>query len=279
MTRRPRTRKLTMEIAVNKELISTPARPNVARIYDALLGGKDNYEIDRQALADMLAAVPGIRQWAAENRQFLAKAVSELARLGIDQFIDIGSGLPTAQNTHEIALKKHPESTVVYVDYDPIVMSHARALLANDRNVHAMDGDLREPNVLLSLLATGNLIDFSRPVAILLVAVLHFIPSGVAYDIVKTLMARTVPGSYLAVSHGTADHVDTGEEEIVLSVYHQAGQPAYPRSRREFMRFFDGLTVTDHGITPVATWGDVPSPRPPALGYAGMAVKLETQKP
>jgi S-adenosyl methyltransferase len=248
-------------------------RPSSARIYDYLLGGKDNFESDRRAAQELLAAVPRIQEWARENRLFLANAIHYLANLGIGQFIDIGAGLPAAQNTHEIALSVNPDAVVAYVDYDVQVISHARALLAEDSpQVHAIDGDLREPIAVMHVLS--DCIDLSRPVAVLLVAVLHFIPGEVAYDIVNELMSIVAPGSYLVLSHGTSDHVTPEKEKAVLEVYERAAQQAAPRSLDEITRFFDGLEVTDHGITGVGDWGS-PTAREIALGYAGVARKPE----
>ena len=181
--------------------------PNVARIYDYFLGGKDNFAADREAAEELRSLLPDAEIACRENRGFLRRAVRYLASdLGIGQFIDIGSGLPTADNTHEIAQAIRPDARVAYIDYDPVVVTHGRALLGSSPNVAVIDADLRRPGVIVGSQSLADLVDFSAPLAILLAAVLHFIPDsddpyGIV-DIVKSVMA---PGSCLVISHATQD--------------------------------------------------------------------------
>jgi hypothetical protein len=245
--------------------------PGVARIYDFLLGGKDNYAADREAAEELKRAVPGVAEWARENRLFLAEAVRHLASAGITQFIDIGSGLPTAQNTHEVAHAVSPEARIVYVDYDPQVITHARAILAADENVYALEGDIRKPRAVMRIIGESYL-DFSEPVGILLVAILHFIDDQTAYPVVQQLMSYAAPGSYLVVSHGSYDHVSQEQAETVRKVYQGASEPTYPRSKADVTRFFSGLEITGHGVTGVGDWGS-PAGSDTALGYAGAGLK------
>jgi hypothetical protein len=246
-------------------------KPSVARIYDFLLGGKDNFAADREAGEEIKRAVPGVEEWATENRLFLAKAIHYLASAGIRQFIDIGSGLPTVQNTHEVAHAAAPEARIVYVDYDPQVITHARALLAAGENVYALEGDIRDPEAVMGAIGESYL-NFSQPVGILLVAILHFIDDQTAYPVVQQLMSYAAPGSYLVVGHGSYDHVSQEQADAVRSVYREASEPAYPRSKENVTRFFSGLEITAHGVTGVGAWGS-PAGSDNALGYAGVGLK------
>src|SRR5262245_49226429 len=186
-----------------------PSVPNVARIYDCLLGGKDNYAVDREAAGKILEIEPRAAAAARQNRDFLRRAVRFLAgEAGIRQFLDIGSGLPTADNVHQVAQALAPASRVVYADHDPVVLSHARALLTSSPEgaCDYIDADLRDTPALITQAA--RTLDFTRPVAVLLIAVLHFIPdAGDPAGIVRRLMAATPPGSYLVISHATPEHL------------------------------------------------------------------------
>ena len=183
--------------------------PNVARIYDHLLGGKDNFEADREAARRLLAAVPDAARAARANRAFLARAVQFLAReAGIRQFLDIGTGLPTRGNVHEIAQVTNPQARVLYTDIDPMVVVHASALLANSLTVAATQADLRQPDQLFTMPVTRTLIDTSQPLAVLLVAVLHFLPDNDnPWAVVDQIKDRLAPGSYVVISHVTADEI------------------------------------------------------------------------
>jgi SAM-dependent methyltransferase len=232
-------------------------RPAPARMYDYFLGGKDNFQVDRDA-ADQLdeAAGRGTTFTVAwENRRFLQRAVACLAGAGIDQFVDIGAGLPTQGNVHEIAQRVNPAARVAYIDNDPIVLSHGRALLADDKTTRVFTADMREPEAILTAPSLAGLIDFSRPVAVLFVAVLHFVRDDEdPYGIVGTFRDAIVPGSCLVLSHVTTD----GPPAEILArnehVYEKATSPSRARSRDEIARFFDGLDLLEPGLVRPGRW-------------------------
>jgi SAM-dependent methyltransferase len=233
-----------------------PSVPNAARIYDWLLGGKDNYETDRQAGQRLEDALPGIGRAARDNRAWLGRAVHHIAEAGVTQFLDIGSGLPAAGPVHEVARQVRPDARVAYVDHDPVVVAHARALLADAPGLVAVQADLRDPGTLLADPALAGLIDFGQPVAVLLVAVLHFLKDADdPHGIVRAITARLAPGSYLAISHGTTDEVDVGAARAAQTAYQGASMPGVPRSRAEVERFFDGLDLLPPGVADVRSWG------------------------
>jgi len=251
---------------------------NVARIYDALLGGKDNYAADREAARRLVEAVPDAAHAARDNRAFLGRVVRFLAAdVGIGQFLDIGTGLPTRGNVHEIARTVNPAARVVYCDNDPVVMAHARALLADTPGVAAVEGDVRYPRHLLTLPAVRKLIDFGRPVAVLLVAVLHFVPdSDSPWSAVKCITDHLAPGSYLVISHVTGDEITEDAASQAREIYSSALVQGTARSRGDIARFFDGLDLVEPGLADVAAWR---SARPdsgagrPVLFYAGIGRK------
>jgi SAM-dependent methyltransferase len=228
-----------------------------ARIYDYYLGGKDNFRADRETAEMALAATPSVREMARENRAFLRRSVEFLAReAGIGQFLDIGTGLPTQGNVHEVAQSINPEARVVYVDNDPIVLAHSRALLAAP-NTAVILGDLREPGAILQEPEVSKLIDFDRPMAILLVAVLHFIQDG---DDPGAITARLrdamAPGSYLVVSHGTTDvqHARPEIADKVVRAYQRSSAPVRLRSRDEIAAFFGDFELVEPGLQQVQDW-------------------------
>ncbi|WP_033337677.1 SAM-dependent methyltransferase [Catenuloplanes japonicus] len=248
-----------------------------ARRYDYLLGGKDNFEADR-ANAEMLTTFfPTARIAALENRGFLRRAVTFLAReAGVRQFLDIGSGLPTAPNVHEVAQGIAPESRVVYVDNDPIVLVHARALLTSSAEgaTAYVDADLRDPDRILTAAGLRDTLDLTQPVALMLVAVMHFFPEEFGpYGIVERLVRAMPSGSYLVMSNGTLDHLSPDEAAGLRGAFARSGEPAAPRTRAEFARFFDGLELVAPGITSVADWrADGPHPTAAeAAVHAGVA--------
>ena len=255
-----------------------------ARRYNYWLGGKDNFQADRDSGDAMAAAFPTIRTSALENRRFLQRAVGHLAReAGIRQFLDIGTGIPTANNTHEVAQSVAPESRVVYVDNDPIVLAHARALLtSSDEGATAyIDADLRDPEKILTHPDLRGTIDLSQPVALMLVAILHFVPDGDdPYAVVARLLDALPPGSYLAASHATHDYLPPQLAEEAKAAARGGGPHGTInlRSLAEFTRFFDGLELVEPGIRSVAEWraeGE-PQPRPSVVEvsmYGGVARK------
>jgi len=230
--------------------------PNVARIYDALLGGKDSYGADRQAAQELLKVVPGAARAARENRAFLGRAVRFLAgEAGIQQFLDIGTGLPTLGNVHEIAQAANPAARVVYADYDPVVVLHANVLLAKAVTVAAVNADLRYPHDLLTSPAVRALIDFDEPVAVLLVAVLHFLEdSDSPWKIVDCIKDHIAPGSYLVLSHVTGDDIPPDARRQAREVYENASAPGVARERDGIARFFDGLVMLSPGLVTVPAW-------------------------
>jgi hypothetical protein len=235
--------------------------PNVARIYDYLLGGKNNYEADRRVASELQLSVPDVALACQQNRGFLQRTVRYLAgEAGIRQFIDIGSGLPTVQNTHQIALDVASDTRVVYVDYDQVVVAHGRALLEDSaKQVVVVEGDLRSPGPILGSQAMTDLIDFTEPVAILLVAILHFIRDAEdPYGVVGTLKSVMAPGSYLVISHATNDYVGSEENKAGLALYEQASAPIVPRSHAEILHFFDRLELVEPGLVDSARWRGLP---------------------
>jgi hypothetical protein len=250
-----------------------PAVPNVARIYDVLLGGKDNFGPDREAAGRLMRLVPDAPLAARQNRLFLQRAVSFLAGQGITQFIDIGSGLPTVCNTHELALAEDRRCKVAYIDYDPVVVAHARAILAGGENVSAEAGDLRDPAPLVAGLRAGGLIDLDRPAAVMLVAVLHFVAEPECYEAVGYLKEQMAPGSYLVISHATADEASGREHQAAAAVYAGASAPVFARTRSQVARFFHGLELAGPGITGVGQWGAGIPRASRTLCYAGIGRK------
>ncbi|MGW4406138.1 SAM-dependent methyltransferase [Nonomuraea sp. NPDC004702] len=232
-----------------------PNTPNVARLYDYYLGGKDHFPVDRQAAERILAVAPEVRAAARANRAFLGRAVRHLAESGIRQFLDIGTGLPTQGNVHEVAAKVAPGSRVVYVDRDPVVLVHARALLTgHGEDTTVVEGDLRNPGDILRDPEVLRTIDFSRPVAVLLVAIMHFIEESDAPErILKTLREAMAPGSYLVMSHGTSDArpdaVSAGTE-----VYRNATARLALRSRTRIRELFEGFELVEPGLVWLPEW-------------------------
>ena len=235
--------------------------PNLARIYDYWLGGKDNFTVDRVAAIESAAAIPELPLLARENRAFLGRAVRFCVGAGVTQFLDIGSGLPTADNTHEVAGRAAPEARTVYVDVDPVVVSHARALLATPLT-RAVRGDLTHPGEVLAAAEETGLIDFARPVAVLLGAVLHHVPdeAGPA-SAVAAYREAMAPGSCLVVSHAqlAPGHVANREplselgRELIES-WRGAQKGNGTRTRHEIGAFFGDLTLVEPGLTEIWAW-------------------------
>jgi hypothetical protein len=232
-------------------------RPSVARINDYFLGGKDNFAADRKAAEELLAIAPEIKSIAEENRRFLGRAVRFLAEQGIRQFVDIGSGLPTRQNTHEVARSVAPEARVVYVDNDPVAISHGRALLARDASTTVVEGDILHPEDLAGDPDVRRVIDFDEPVAILIFGALHFIPhSDDPFKSVAWLHDLIVPGSYLAISHvvfDTRPEVIDPIEDIYRAILERPGARS-ARRREDVLRFFDGFDLVDPGLVWLREW-------------------------
>ncbi|WP_433393310.1 SAM-dependent methyltransferase [Micromonospora sp. KLBMP9576] len=253
-----------------------------ARRYNYWLGGKDNFQADRDSGDAVAASFPTIRTAALENRRFLRRAVRHLAReAGIRQFLDIGTGIPTADNTHEVAQAIAPQSRVVYVDNDPIVLAHARALLTSSPEgaTAYIDADLRDPERILRHPDLLRTIDLSQPVGLMLIAILHFVADDDdPYALVARLLDALPPGSYLAASHATHDYLPPPVVQEAKAAARGEGPHGLInlRSRAEFAEFFGGLELVEPGVTSVAEWRaeDAPQPRPSAAEvsmYAAVA--------
>jgi S-adenosyl methyltransferase len=224
--------------------------PNVARVYDYMLGGKDNFPADREAAEMILQAFPEAREGVRQNRAYLRRAVRYLAeKAGMRQFLDIGTGLPTQENVHQVAQSHQPAAHVVYVDNDPVVCAHGRVLLADSDKVAMVEADLRQPEQILDDPVTRELLDFDQPVALLLVAILHFIPDqDDPFGAVAKLRDALAPGSYLVISHMLEAEQRRSDTEQVKSVYARASAGVVPRTRDQIMRFFEGFELLDNDL-------------------------------
>jgi O-methyltransferase involved in polyketide biosynthesis len=254
-----------------------PTVPSPARMWNYWVGGKDHFAADREAAEKMMAAMPSMPLVARSVRTLLTDVVTALAAdHGIRQFLDIGTGLPTADNTHEVAQRTAAESRVVYVDNDPVVLAHARALLTSTAEgaTDYIQADLRDTDAVLA--GAARTLDFSQPVAVLLFAVLHFIPDpDDPYTIVKRLMDAVPAGSYLVICHAPSDRRPEQVAELARRYTASGAASMRPRSQAEVTRFFDGLDLLDPGVVPSAEW---PSPgrsggHASLAGYVGVARK------
>jgi hypothetical protein len=251
--------------------------PHIARVYDYWLGGKDNFAVDREAAEQVIAAYPGILRDVRAQRAFLSNAVSYLAGVaGIRQFLDIGTGIPTANNTHEVAQDVEPGCRVVYVDNDPMVLTHARALLVGVTAPTAyVDADLRDTDKVLA--EAAQLLDFSQPVAVMLISVLHLIPDEDDPHAIVTRLLEAVPsGSWLALSHPARDVHPQQVTEAASRFNQLAPAKATLRTRAEILRFFDGLELLEPGLVQVHQWRPglaAPAHHREAAGYCGLARK------
>jgi hypothetical protein len=249
------------------------SKAHSARMYDYLLGGKDNFAADRETAGKAMAAWPALRTSARENRAFLGRAVRYLAQeAGITQFLDIGSGLPGVGNVHEVAQAVNPAARVVYVDNDPIVLAHGRALLASTpegRSVY-IDADMREPEKILSHPVTRDTLDFTRPVALMLVSVLHFfMDDDEVRRITGPLVGALPPGSYVTASHGTAEFAPEARE--AGQAYTRDGVDAIGRDADVFAGLvFGGLTLVPPGVVLVSEWRPEPGAFPPSRAEVSM---------
>jgi len=229
---------------------------HVARVYDYLLGGKDNFAADRGAAEQAMRINPDIVSTVRANRAFLVRTTSYLVgQAGIRQFLDIGTGMPTNRNIHEVAQSIAPESRIVYVDHDPIVLTHARALLSSDPKgaTDYLEADLREPGKILA--EAAHTLDFSRPVAIMLIAILHLIlDRDDPYHLVSQLVSAAAPGSYVVISHAASD-IDTGAMISMTNRLNELmAQQSVPRTHREVAAFFAGLDLIEPGLVRIPEW-------------------------
>jgi S-adenosyl methyltransferase len=255
--------------------------PHSARIWNYWLGGKDNYPADQEVGDQIAKMFPSIVAMARHDRAFLVRAVRYLAgEVGIRQFLDIGTGLPTMENTHEVAQRVASDSRIVYVDNDPLVLTHARALLTStpEGACDYIDADLREPDRILE--AAGQTLDFSQPVALMLVAILlHVTSDEEAYATVRRLVEPLAPGSYLVIVHDTADIHGEEIRTAMRFFMEQGGEPLVARSREQITRFFDGLELVEPGLVTTSRWRPEPKPSgepedaEEVAQYAGVARK------
>ena len=225
--------------------------PNIARVYGYLLGSKDNYAADRAVGDELLRLMPDAADIAKANRHFLGRAVHYLTgEAGVDQIIDLGAGLPTKDNTHEFAHRTNPAARVVYVDNDPVVLTHARALMDTAERTCVITADLRDPAAIIRHPDTHALIDFTRPVAVVFAAVLHFVPGDEAAQIIGEWRKAMAPGSYLVISHAE----DREELAGAADLYRQRLSTGTPRSQQEIAGLFAGLDLITPGLVPLPLW-------------------------
>ncbi|MFJ8647606.1 SAM-dependent methyltransferase [Streptomyces sp. NPDC093546] len=255
------------------------SKPHPARMYDWFLGGKDNYPVDEEMAKQLLTVDARGRDMARVNRAYMHRATRWLAAQGVRQYLDIGTGIPTEPNLHQIAQEAAPESRIVYCDNDPIVLAHAEALLRStpEGATEYIQADAREPEVILE--RAGKVLDFGRPIALSMLALLHFVDDeDGAYELVHRLVEQLPSGSYLVLSHVTSEFDPEGAAKA-RALYQARGLTLRPRTREEFARFFDGLELVEPGVSLTAEWhpelgeaipvaGDEPIP-----GYAGVARK------
>ncbi len=245
----------TGELEAPEPSVFDASLPNIARVYDFLLGGKDHYAADRAETARLIEVFPLLPLRARQNRLFLARAVTWLAGQGVRQFVDIGCGLPTAQNTHQVARAAHLDCRVAYVDRDPVVVSHARALLSST-GVIALQGDLADPDAILANPILQRLITLAEPVAVILAMVLHFFDAATARGITAAITHAIAPGSYVVISAGSGDEQTGGR----LAREYQAGTLCN-HSPAQIGAFFDGLELIPPGLADAGDW--VPRPAVP----------------
>ncbi|MGW2834118.1 SAM-dependent methyltransferase [Streptomyces sp. NPDC001286] len=254
------------------------SRPHPARMYDYFLGGKDNYEVDQEAAERFIKAAPEVRAAVRANRRFMERAVRYVvAEGGVRQILDIGTGLPTEPNVHQIARAVAPGTRVAYVDNDPIVSAHSRTLLDDDdTDTSVVLADLRDPRAVLDHPDVRRVLDFDRPVALLLLAVLHFLTEADDPNaVVATLLDALPAGSHLVLSHATVDIHEDGRADAV-KVYNNATATMNPRSHARVLDFFDSLTLVDPGLVLVPDWRPQEPPEagaPPIGIYGGVARK------
>jgi S-adenosyl methyltransferase len=251
-------------------------RANVARVYDYWLGGTHNFLTDQDLARALIAVEPNFRAMARANRAFLGRAVRFLAGQGIRQFLDIGSGIPTEGNVHEVAQHAAPGAHVVYADIDPVAVAHSKAILAGNPDAAIIQADLREPEKILAQHAVRRLIDASQPTGLLLVSVLHFIADAEdPWQIVATLRDALAAGSYLVLCHAT-DETKPGVAHAFEKVYNSSvATQAHFRSRAQILRLFDGFGLVDPGLVFMPQWrpdspADLPDDPSQYLGLAGV---------
>lgn len=254
--------------------------PNAARVYDCWLDGAHNFAADRLLADQVQQVLPGIRDAIRAHRSFLRRTVLFMVHAGIRQFLDIGSGIPTVGNVHEIAQRANPECRIVYVDKEPVAVAHSNLLLAENDRATAIQANLLDVEDILGHPETKRLLDFDQPVGLLLLGLLYFVPdSQDPAGIVAQYRDRLAPDSYLAINHGTTDGNPAGLAEA-LELYRNTPEPLYFRSHREILRFFDGFELVEPGLVGCAFWrssgpGDgCDSAEMNTLAYGGVGRRL-----
>ncbi|MEU3668199.1 SAM-dependent methyltransferase [Streptomyces virginiae] len=260
--------------------------PSVSRIYDYYLGGSHNFEVDRQAARRAMEFMPGLPKIMQANRAFMRRAVRHAVAGGVTQFLDIGSGIPTFGNVHEIAQAASPGARVVYVDHDPVAVAHSHAVLLDDEHTGVVAADLRKPNEILAAPEVGRLLDFDKPVALLLVAVLHFLEDADhPYDAVAQLRDALAPGSLLILTHASYEGIPLTEEAAggAVGVYRDIRNPLVMRTGEQIAHFFEGFDMVEPGLVSMPDWrpdrsedvedGETPEDPYAFSGYGGVGRK------
>ncbi|MER7731905.1 SAM-dependent methyltransferase [Streptomyces erythrochromogenes] len=263
--------------------------PSVSRIYDYYLGGSHNFEVDRQAARRAMEFMPGLPKIMQANRAFMRRAVRHAVAEGVTQFLDIGSGIPTFGNVHEIARAASPGARVVYVDHDPVAVAHSHAVLLDDEQTGVVAADLRRPKEILAAPEVGRLLDFDRPVALLLVAVLHFLEdTDRPYEAVAELRDALAPGSLLILTHASYEGIPLTEEVAggAVGVYRDIRNPLVMRTGEQISGFFEGFEMVQPGLVSMPDWrpdraergeggedGETPEDPYAFSGYAGVGRK------
>ncbi|MFB7253948.1 SAM-dependent methyltransferase [Streptomyces nojiriensis] len=231
--------------------------PSVSRIYDYYLGGSHNFEVDRQTARRAMEFMPGLPKIMQANRAFMRRAVRHAVAEGVTQFLDIGSGIPTFGNVHEVAQAASPQARVVYVDHDPVAVAHSRAVLTGDDSSDIVAADLRKPKEILAAPEVGRLLDLGRPVALLLVAVLHFLEdTDNPYGAVAELRDALAPGSLLILTHASYEGIPLTQETAAgtVGVYRDMRNPLVMRTREQISGFFDGFEMLEPGLVSMPDW-------------------------
>ncbi|CCH34283.1 SAM-dependent methyltransferase [Actinosynnema sp. NPDC047251] len=233
-------------------------RPSAARMYDYFLGGSHNFAADREAAKSVEQIFPGMAGASRANRSFLRRAVRYLLDQGIDQFLDLGSGIPTVGNVHEIAQQADENAKVVYVDVEPVAVAHSTAMLATNPHAGAIQADLRDPDSVLNNDTVRDMLDFTRPIGLLMVAVLHFVPDSDNPEKALARYREALPkGSYLAISHGSLEGINPDgleDTEQIKAIYRRTDSPLTFRTRDEVAKFFTDLDVVPPGVVPLSEW-------------------------
>ncbi|WP_149179675.1 SAM-dependent methyltransferase [Streptomyces sp. TRM49041] len=249
--------------------------PSVSRIYDYYLGGSHNFEVDREAARKAMEFIPGLPKIMQANRAFMRRAVHHAVTEGVTQFLDIGSGIPTFGNVHEVAQQASPDARVVYVDHDPVAVAHSRSVLDGNDRADIVAADLRKPQDILRSPEVSRLLDLDRPVALLLVAVLHFLEdSDEPHRAVAELRDAMAPGSLLILTHASFEGMPVPQERAggTVGVYRDIRNPLVMRSRDEVTRFFDGYEMVDPGLVSMPRWRpDTPPEQEDPYAFSGFA--------